>query len=767
MKKTITIFALLLCAFCANGVSAQFLVKPTFFETLGVSDQGLVSGYVDQGGQYSIWNPEENLFYEIGGAAPGLGVGGAAKFSADGKYLSGTSYISQAISTDWHRNVEPNFNYIFKEVEFPENQQYYGFAAGESLTYNGNGILLKTFDGGQHWSELWVDNAQHGLEAMSFPTLYTGYVGGWNGFLAKTDDGGNTWNPIVPSTDDDVWFYRTIDFKDELNGVVTAQLEDGFVGYYTTDGGQTWTTSTGLSGIVEKACYAGGNTYFAVNMAGDIQKSADGGASWTTVYTAPGMLVGVRFHNQMTGIATSDQYCYKTTDGGATWTQYNVQEGVMFRDVNWIDDMNLVIAGSSDVIFASNDGGATWTWDNQNLFNGEPSLYSIAVTSENVVICGSQGNFYKKSLISSQIVAEMSRYNMTTQQWTPLGNLGQTVDATTSGGYCISADGNTVVGNSWADPDNGNGTTVYAHGFAWNQTDGTTDLGSLFANINRSTRANAVSADGNVIVGLQDLNGPWKSAVWRKNPEGGYFPNEYILVDPSGSATDEFNQLGECSTVTPDGNWIGGEGSYSNSNQPWIWSESTGLINLGDLTEGVGFGRVAGISPDGSFAIGWFTLSDWGSAPIPFIWTAEYGIHEFNDFVTNVLNIDTGGYEVWIPNNMSMNAKYITGWGVNPNIGEFGEVFAFRLEMPDTLGNGQVQSNISTVYPNPVNATLNIKSDSTIDKVEVYNVNGQLLLEEKSAAGISSIDMSSLANGIYFVKTYANQQTKTHKVTKQ
>jgi photosystem II stability/assembly factor-like uncharacterized protein len=764
--KTTTLFTTLACALGIQFLSAQFLVKPTFFETLGVSNQGLISGYEGQAGPYSIWNPDENLFYEIGGAAPGQGVGGATKFSSDGAYLSGTSYIEQAISTDWQRNVESDYNYIFKEVIFPENQQHYGFAAGQSLTYNGNGIVLKTFDGGQNWTELWVENAQHGLEAMSFPTLYTGFICGWNGFLAKTTDGGDTWNTILPTTDD-VWIYRTINFKDEFNGVLTAQLQDGFAVYYTSDGGETWSNGSGLSGIVEKLCYAGGDTYFAVNMAGDIQKSTDNGATWATIYTAPGMLVGVRFRDTTTGFATSDQYCYKTTDGGATWTQYSVQEGVMFRDVAWIDDMNLVIVGSSDVIFASNDGGMTWTWDNQAIFNGEPSLYSIAVTNQDVHICGSQGNFYKKSLISSQTVAEMSRYNFATGQWTALGNLGETVDATTSAGFCISGDGNTVVGNSWADPDNGNGTTVYAHGFVWNQNDGNIDLGSLFANINKSTRANAVSDNGDVIVGLQDFNGPWKSAVWRRNPEGGYFPNEYLLIDPSGSATDEYNQLGECSTVTPDGNWIGGEGSYSNNNQPWIWSESTGLINLGDLTEEVGFGRVAGISPDGSFAIGWFTLPGWGNAPVPFIWTATSGIHEFNDFVANVLNIDTGGYDVWIPNNMSANGKYITGWGVNPDIGEWGEVFTFRLEMPETLGQPDVAANISVVYPNPVNATLNIKSSQTIDAVQIYNVSGQLLLEEKSHNGISQIDMAALADGIYFVKTYAGRQVQTHKVTKQ
>jgi hypothetical protein len=442
-------------------------------------------------------------------------------------------------------------------------------------------------------------------------------------------------------------------------------------------------------------------------------------------------------------------------------------EGVLLRDVKWIDDENLVMVGTPDVIFGSVDGGATWTWDNQNIFNGNPALYSIAITEQDIHVCGSQGNFYKKSLISNRIVAEMSRYDSTTDAWTALGNLGETVDDTTSAGFYISGDGNTVVGNSWADPSNGNGYTVYAHGFAWNQTEGTIDLGSLYANENRSTRGNAVSADGSVIVGYQDINGPWKSAVWRKNPAGGYFPNEFLLVDPNGSATDEYNQLGECSAITADGNWIGGEGSYSNGNQPWIWSQSTGLINLGDMLDGgIGFGRVSGISPDGSIVIGWFE-QDWGMPTIPFIWTPADGIQNFRDYVTTTLGFDTGNNEVWIPNNMSLNGKYITGWGVNPTIGEWGDVFTFRLEMPDALAVNQIAANIGSVYPNPVNNVLNINSPEKIQRIEVYNVEGQLLLNQDSQNSITKIDMSALSNGIYFVKTYAGNTYKTHKVIKQ
>ena len=482
---------------------------------------------------------------------------------------------------------------------------------------------------------------------------------------------------------------------------------------------------------------------------------------------AGGVLTGISFHDSAIGIATAERYLYKTFDGGVTWEQQDIMDGVLLRDVKWVDDMNMVLVGTPDVIFGSVDGGTTWTWDNQTLFNGNPALYSVAITGQDIHVCGSQGNFYKKSLIASRVVAEMSRYNTETEEWTALGNLGQTVDDTTSGGYYISGDGNTVVGNSWADPSNGNGYTVYAHGFVWNATDGNIDLGSLYANENRSTRANAVSNDGSVIVGLQDLNGPWKSAVWRKNPAGGYFPNEFLLVDPNGSPTDEFNQLGECSAVSGDGNWIGGEGSYSNGNQPWIWSQSTGLINLGDLTEGIGYGRVSGINPDGSIVIGWFDQG-WGMPTIPFIWTPTGGIEDFRDFVTNTLLYDTGSNDIWIPNAMSLNGKYITGWGVDPTIGDFGDLFTFRLQLPDNLAvNPFTAASIGSVYPNPVNGVLNINAPEKVSKIEVYNVRGQLLLHEDSQNAITKIDMASLANGIYFVKTYSGTASKAHKVIKQ
>ena len=89
MKKlflTIPIYILSL-----NSIYGQFIVNNNLFQPTGLSNQGDVVGYVNQAGPYSIWKPDSSLTVNIGGLAPGQGIGGQAHFSDDGNTLCGTS----------------------------------------------------------------------------------------------------------------------------------------------------------------------------------------------------------------------------------------------------------------------------------------------------------------------------------------------------------------------------------------------------------------------------------------------------------------------------------------------------------------------------------------------------------------------------------------------------------------------------------------------------------------------------------------------------
>ena len=746
---------------------AQLLVKSTFMETTDVSNAGMVAGYENQAGPYFLWTPESDESTNIGGAAPGNGIGGQATFSADGTKLSGTSFTDVPNSTAWQRNVLTNYNYIFKAIQFPGNQNFVGYAAGQSLTNNGNGIVLRTTNGGATWNELLVDTEQNALETMSFPSEYTGYVCGWNNYFAKTTDGGWSWTPLDPAGDTNVYIYNAVCFKDDDHGIVAAQLDENVAVYYTNDGGTTWQVGTGLVGVASKIKFVEATTYFLVTTDGKIQKSVDEGATWSTVYSQPfTVLTEINFIDAQHGFAVGDNTVLRTDDGGVTWTTVSSPAEAIWRAIEWVSETQLFLAGTPDLIYESNDGGMTWSWSNQTLFNGDPALYDIAITGNAVHVCGSQGNFYYKSLLSTLNVAQLSLYDVNTNEWTPKGGLGQIVDNNSSAGWAMSGDGNTIVGNAWADPNNGDGLSPYAHAFAWNATDGLTDMGSLFATTNRSSRADAVSQDGSVAVGYQDFNGPWKSAVWRKNPAGGYFPNQYLLVDPAGSVSDEFNQLGQCNAVSANGIWIGGDGDYAFPNA-WIWSEATGLIDLGNMGLTDVTGHVTSMNSDGSRVVGYYLSNDfWSATYTPFLWTPTLGMVNLNTWMTDTLQIEVDpGTNIYMPSAISPNGKYIAGFGIIED-DLFGTLFNYRLEIPDNLGVKSNSLQATTLFPNPTKDFLMVSTINAIDKYEIWNINGQLLKSGSQLGHLSKIDLAAFDTGIYFVKLYSNTDTKSIKVVK-
>ena len=344
--------------------------------------------------------------------------------------------------------------------------------------------------------------------------------------------------------------------------------------------------------------------------------------------------------------------------------------------------------------------------------------------------------------------AEMSRYNQSTHQWNVLGSLGFVVDSTVGGGFGISGDGNTVVGLSWADTTGGH---AYDHAVAWNQTEGIMDLGSLHDSIFASTRANAASYDGKVVVGWQDFNGPWKAAVWRKNPSGGYFANQYLLIDTTGSASDEYNQLGECSVISTNGVWIGGYGDYANNNQPWIWSRPTGVINLGSLPN-TGTGYVSGINANGSIAVGWFDGALFGDPQTPFIWTASGGLQNLNTYIHSVLGLSTGAIQVSAASCMSSNGQYIAGYGIDTTSSN---TVAYSVSAVASGISELNQTSGITVFPNPFTSQTNIvfAEEQLNTTIKITDVVGKEIRTINFTGKQLTIDKGKMQAGVYFLQT--------------
>jgi PKD repeat protein len=301
------------------------------------------------------------------------------------------SFLAPALKSQpaWQK-INTGYNYILRGIAFPEGQELIGFTAGESLTYMGDGIVLKTTNGGNNWTSLWTGTAK-GIEGMSFPDLNTGYVGGWSGYFAKTSNGGSTWTAQTVAAGID--HFTDVVFKDADHGIATAQTNSGGAVYFTSNGGSTWTVSGGVAAIPYGACHSAGNTYFLADNAGNIQRSTNNGLSWTTVYAAGGLLLGIDFYDANTGIAAGeDGRIVKTYNGGITWQQQVIANAYpLWHSFAWFNQDNVFVCGTPEMVYRSVDGGSTWTDDYpQTTFN--PAFYDIIFTAGGTgYICGSQG----------------------------------------------------------------------------------------------------------------------------------------------------------------------------------------------------------------------------------------------------------------------------------------------------------------------------------------------------------------------------------------
>lgn len=86
----------------------------------------------------------------------------------------------------------------------------------------------------------------------------------------------------------------------------------------------------------------------------------------------------------------------------------------------------------------------------------------------------------------------------------------------------------------------------------------------------------------------------------------------------------------------------------------------------------------------------------------------------------------------------------------------------------ETLSTGDFEKDLSVnVYPNPVINSASITADGIIRTVELYDIQGRLLQTNIVNDNNASLDMSSRAVGLYFVKVITEKGIKVEKLIKQ
>jgi hypothetical protein len=81
-----------------------------------------------------------------------------------------------------------------------------------------------------------------------------------------------------------------------------------------------------------------------------------------------------------------------------------------------------------------------------------------------------------------------------------------------------------------------------------------------------------------------------------------------------------------------------------------------------------------------------------------------------------------------------------------------------------TVSVKQLQELIITIFPNPASSVLSVISDVEIQKVEVINTLGAVVLSQNAGAADLRIDISQINPGMYFLRLNAGAETITRKI---
>jgi len=267
--------------------------------------------------------------------------------------------------------------------------------------------ILKTIDGGTHWSE--IASGGYGSRApIVIDPIQTNnvYVGARDG-IYKTPDGGDTWTII-----DLGWGgYEVTSLAIDPNvpGTIYAGLINDDWGlpygvFKSTNGGLSWVAMSYdepepvLSGVYCLTLDPNASNIIYSGWFGGILKSTDAGTTWVNVSPGfplqPVFALAIDPFDSLTFYAGVGPDINKTLDGGDSW--FLISDSL--AENGYINSIAINRVNSDDIFVATNAGvfrsligGDQW----QNVSEGlNPASISAIVfdpLSDNIIYAGSQG----------------------------------------------------------------------------------------------------------------------------------------------------------------------------------------------------------------------------------------------------------------------------------------------------------------------------------------------------------------------------------------
>lgn len=337
-------------------------------------------------------------------------------------------------------------------------------------------------------------------------------------------------------------------------------------------------------------------------------------------------------------------------------------------------------------------------------------------------------------------VNQFSIYDLQTKQWTFLASTSTNFKTDDTTPYGMTPDGSTIVGLALA------ADYSFAKAIKWNAGVGLQDLGSI--NPARYYSALDINDDGSVIVGYQDQdNGFRQASIWKNGVQE-------LLTNANG------DPLEVLTVISGDGNSLLGYQGHDAVK----WTKDKGIVIIPDANAGENWeGAATASNYDGSIIVGYYKTPNYAPPGDGkgFIWTAQFGKQDLNDFVKN-LGFDDHGIRLAIPQAISANGKQIVGIGQTSE----GDV-SFLITLPDNLAVTDAKISNFEIYPNPVGNELNINAKGSLENVSIFDISGKQVLNQQDFKNNKTINVSNLPKGTYVLKATINSKEQTKKFIKK
>jgi hypothetical protein len=212
-----------------------------------------------------------------------------------------------------------------------------------------------------------------------------------------------------------------------------------------------------------------------------------------------------------------------------------------------------------------------------------------------------------------------------------------------------------------------------------------------------------------------------------------------------------------------------------------ITTADMGILNAIAIRQGT-VGTMAG-KVDG------FRISNtWGDGPLPVTFSSFDATLTDNRTTTlswvTSSEINNKGFEIErsTEGNEFKKIGFVKGAGNSSKIQQYSFVYPsnesafYRLKQLDFDGkyeysniafvNANLQKLETVLMPNPFNDQIQITSNTSIDKVEIMDINGKMMHSQVVNNKSSNISTNDLPNGIYFIRIYSSEGISIERIMK-